>query len=127
MKYKFLAVVLLLTTESVFSVTPEEPPLGVRLQEFFAGAAVNDTLAIVSGGVAPVTDHLKSYNKKMIDGVVPNLGSTLTAKEQTEGVSKVKSTFESIKKNAMSLFSPKPAAALEQGKVPTPKARRSQS
>ncbi len=135
MKYKNVMVVVLLSVGSVvFSVSPssEVRPVGSEVRDFFAGPAVNDMAAIVSGGIndtaavisAGITDvknHLEVYNKKIIDGAVPNLGSTLTAKEQTAGVSKVKSTFESIKKNAMSVFSPKPAAALEQGKVPTPK------
>ena len=82
---------------------------------------IYDTAAVIGARITDVKSYLDAHNKKIMDGVVPHLGSTLTVKEQTEGVSKVKSTFESIKKNAISLFSPQPVAVLEQGKVPTPK------
>ena len=95
-------------------------PMDSSVSPFFEGGVVNDTLAIVSGGVASVKNQLETHNKNIIDGVVPNFGSTFTVKEQTEGVSKLKSIFESIKKNVTSLFSSQPAAVLEQGKVDTP-------
>ncbi len=81
---------------------------------FFASKPFNDKAAVIGAGITDAKNHLEVHNKKMIDGVVPHFGSTFTVKEQAGYVSKVKLSFESIKKNVMSVFASK---SIEQEKV----------